>query len=66
MKNERMVIVIDLENDAFKEENRPGELAKIFQTITNCCENDIMPSEIIQDSNGNTVGVFMYFPGDQK
>jgi hypothetical protein len=49
-------IEIDLDNDAFQE-NEGAEIAKILRALAQQCENEGGPwNRILQDSNGNTVG----------
>lgn len=58
-------IYFNMENDAFQEEARNHEAARILRKIADNIESGIQDEEtIVRDVNGNTVGTVEFYIGE--
>lgn len=59
MDYEKILIELEVTNDAFSDINKVYEVARIFRLLAENLENGYIPSKI-KDINGNTVGKIEY------
>lgn len=52
----KLILVIDLDNDAFQENRKNVEIAEILEKAAKGFRLNMHPPASLQDSNGNTVG----------
>ncbi len=52
----KLILEIDLDNDAFKDNRRNHEIAVILEKAAQGFRLNMDPPASLQDSNGNTVG----------